>query len=170
MTTHQDNSAVQTVEKAAPTSAPAEPEGRHAARQVARGDVIPGPTARSAELAHTRHAIGAANDLLASSVQSVLEANSTGGTESLLGSLKTLMGGMSADEVSALRSLLLEGDPASWTAGTSRHPDDELSSAWREGGYPYLNLMSRKAYEKQKYRLQVELLKLQAWVRETGSA
>ncbi len=28
--------------------------------------------------------------------------------------------------------------------------------------------MSRKAYEKQKYRLQVELLKLQAWVKETG--
>jgi polyphosphate kinase 2 len=28
--------------------------------------------------------------------------------------------------------------------------------------------MSRRAYEKQKYRLQVELLKLQAWVKETG--
>jgi polyphosphate kinase 2 len=28
--------------------------------------------------------------------------------------------------------------------------------------------MSRRAYEKQKYRLQVELLKLQAWVRDTG--
>jgi polyphosphate kinase 2 len=28
--------------------------------------------------------------------------------------------------------------------------------------------MSRKNYEKQKYQLQVELLKLQAWVRETG--
>jgi hypothetical protein len=30
--------------------------------------------------------------------------------------------------------------------------------------------MSRRAYEKQKYRLQVELLKLQAWVKETGAA
>ena len=28
--------------------------------------------------------------------------------------------------------------------------------------------MSRRAYEKQKYRLQVELLKLQAWVKESG--
>jgi len=28
--------------------------------------------------------------------------------------------------------------------------------------------MSRKNYEKQKYRLQVELLKLQKWVRTTG--
>jgi polyphosphate kinase 2 (PPK2 family) len=28
--------------------------------------------------------------------------------------------------------------------------------------------MSRKAYEKQKYRLQVELLKMQNWIKETG--
>ena len=46
--------------------------------------------------------------------------------------------------------------------------DDELAEDWREGGYPYRNLMLRKNYEKQKYQLQVELLKLQAWVKETG--
>jgi hypothetical protein len=44
----------------------------------------------------------------------------------------------------------------------------ELADDWREGGYPYKHLMLRKNYEKQKYRLQVELLKLQAWVKETG--
>jgi polyphosphate kinase 2 len=49
-----------------------------------------------------------------------------------------------------------------------KNPDEELSDVWRTGGYPYKNLMSRKAYEKQKYKLQVELLKLQAWVKETG--
>ena len=63
---------------------------------------------------------------------------------------------------------MLEGDPALWHARASRHPDDELARDWRGGGYPYRNLMSRHAYEKQKYALQVELLKLQAWVRETG--
>ena len=51
---------------------------------------------------------------------------------------------------------------------TSVHPDEELAAGWREGGYPYKNLMSRKSYEREKYRLQVELLKLQAWVKETG--
>ncbi|MCC6372813.1 MAG: polyphosphate kinase 2 [Bacteroidia bacterium] len=50
-----------------------------------------------------------------------------------------------------------------------KHPDDELSPNWRDGEYPYKNLMSRKNYESQKYDLQVELLKLQAWVKETGS-
>lgn len=46
------------------------------------------------------------------------------------------------------------------------HPDEELAENWRKGGYPYKNLMSRKNYERQKYSLQVELLKLQAWVKE----
>ena len=48
------------------------------------------------------------------------------------------------------------------------NPDNELAPDWRDGGYPYRNLLSRKSYEQQKYRLQVELLKLQAWVKETG--
>ncbi|MFN3883849.1 MAG: polyphosphate kinase 2 [Rhodocyclaceae bacterium] len=48
------------------------------------------------------------------------------------------------------------------------NPDMELNPDWREGGYPYKNLMSRRNYERQKYRLQVELLKLQAWVKESG--
>ena len=48
--------------------------------------------------------------------------------------------------------------------------DSELADDWRDGGYPYRNLMSRKTYEQQKYRLQVELLKLQAWVKETGAS
>jgi polyphosphate kinase 2 len=49
-----------------------------------------------------------------------------------------------------------------------RQADRELADNWQEGGYPYKNLLSRKSYERQKYRLQVELLKLQAWVKETG--
>lgn len=49
------------------------------------------------------------------------------------------------------------------------NPDEELSVEWREGGYPYKNLMSRKNYEAQKYDLQVELLKLQAWTKKTGN-
>jgi polyphosphate kinase 2 len=50
------------------------------------------------------------------------------------------------------------------------HPDDELVKGWQDdGGYPYKYLMSRKNYEFQKYNLQVELLKLQAWVKNTGA-
>ena len=75
--------------------------------------------------------------------------------------------GTSPDEFARLRSTILEQDePVYGTVPLSS--DDELVEAWQSGIYPYKNLMSRKAYEHEKYRLQVELLKLQAWVKETG--
>ncbi|MBN2678851.1 polyphosphate kinase 2 [Acidithiobacillus montserratensis] len=55
------------------------------------------------------------------------------------------------------------------------HPDkyvsntnDTLNEDWRTGGYPYKYRMTRRDYEHEKYSLQVELLKLQAWVKATG--
>jgi polyphosphate kinase 2 len=80
--------------------------------------------------------------------------------------LQTLLAGASPDEVKALRARLFAKVPQ---ADKGPDPDAELSPKWRIGAYPYKNLLSRKVYEKQKYRLQVELLKLQAWVKETGA-
>ncbi len=71
------------------------------------------------------------------------------------------------DEQKALLKALLEETRLKTRTGL--HPDEELATDWREGSYPYKNLMSRKNYEKQKYDLQVELLKLQAWTKQTGS-
>jgi polyphosphate kinase 2 len=51
---------------------------------------------------------------------------------------------------------------------SERALDEELSDDWRSGGYPYKYLLPRKSYERQKYQLQVELLKLQAWVKDAG--
>ena len=76
-----------------------------------------------------------------------------------------LIEGASPDEVKALRRLLFD---RSGGDAQGVDPDLELAPGWREGGYPYKNLMNRRSYEKQKYRLQVELLKLQAWVKDTG--
>ncbi|QKT08060.1 polyphosphate kinase 2 [Gordonia sp. X0973] len=45
--------------------------------------------------------------------------------------------------------------------------DDGPDAPWRQG-YPYDKKISRRAYEREKRRLQIELLKLQAWVKETG--
>jgi polyphosphate kinase 2 len=44
-------------------------------------------------------------------------------------------------------------------------PDLELSKDTRPGAYPYRNRMSSKSYEVQKYRLQVELLKMWRWIK-----
>lgn len=45
--------------------------------------------------------------------------------------------------------------------------DGVKSDAWK-AGYPYDKKLSRKEYEKEKRALQIELLKLQLWVKETG--
>lgn len=45
--------------------------------------------------------------------------------------------------------------------------DDGPDAPWRQG-YPYSEKITRKAYEKEKRKLQIELLKLQAWVKESG--
>jgi polyphosphate kinase 2 len=79
--------------------------------------------------------------------------------------LRALLEGASPDDRRALRAALRGEDPADASAPD---PDVELAPDWREGGYPYRNLLRRKTYERQKFRLQVELLKLQAWVKETG--
>ncbi len=75
--------------------------------------------------------------------------------------------GMSVDEsVAVLKGVLKQQRLAQ--GERQPNPDDQLAPDWRDGGYPYKNLMQRRNYERQKYRLQVELLKLQAWVKETG--
>ena len=81
--------------------------------------------------------------------------------------LETFVTGLSADDADALRKALVE-DSVTPVRPVKTDPDDELAPGWRQGGYPYKNLMSRKRYENEKYHLQVELLKLQAWVKETG--
>ncbi|MBW1604588.1 polyphosphate kinase 2 [Streptomyces sp. JJ66] len=45
--------------------------------------------------------------------------------------------------------------------------DGQPVKTWQEN-YPYSSKLKRKAYEREKRILQIELLKLQKWVRETG--
>ena len=46
--------------------------------------------------------------------------------------------------------------------------EDELVKNWEKAEFPYKHRMGNKRYEKEKLPLQVELLKLQKWVKETG--
>lgn len=47
-------------------------------------------------------------------------------------------------------------------------PDGKASETWRHD-YPYDELMSRPEYEREKYALQIELLKFQYWSQDTGA-
>jgi len=50
---------------------------------------------------------------------------------------------------------------------TAPELDGDETSPWRQG-YPYDTKLKRKEYERLKNGLQIELLKLQAWVKESG--
>lgn len=84
---------------------------------------------------------------------------------SVQSAVHSLLGDASAEELELIQQALRARMAK---VGGKTHPDDELADDWRSGGYPYRNKLSRRRYEEQKYELQVELLKLQAWVRETG--
>ena len=117
-------------------------------RRVSAGDI--GPTSSPAAVEHS-----AVSENIAAAQQSQTHA------------LASILAGQSPADAKTLTQALLEQQQAR-AREAEPNPDDELSDDWRTGGYPYQNLLSRKSYEKQKYRLQVELLKLQAWTKETG--
>lgn len=156
-------------EDTAPTPAPAAVVAkpargkRPAARRSAAGDTAPDFSNAGIERFEVEQAIDAARDSKLVAIRDIMaHASDTGGKEE---TLQAILTGASPDDIHILRRALMRADkPRSGDA----HPDDELAPDWRNGGYPYRNLMSRKTYEKQKYRLQVELLKLQAWVKDTG--
>jgi polyphosphate kinase 2 len=112
-----------------------------------------------------KQSIDANRETVAVAVREILTMSKD--DDDLQATLQAFMNGLSPDDAAALRHALQTRGEKEYS-GKRAHPDDELAADWRTGGYPYKNLMSRKRYEVEKYHLQVELLKLQAWVKETG--
>ncbi len=81
--------------------------------------------------------------------------------------MRDLLSGVAPSEARAVLKRLL-AEQAEREHAAEEAADDELAPDWRSRGYPYLHRMSRKNYERNKYRLQVELLKFQSWVRDAG--
>ena len=152
-----------TTKAATPSSSRPATRSKSAPRRVQSGDVVLGNTApanvtkvavhNAAHKALTRREVA---------IASILEH-----TDDKLEAMQILLSRSSKDEIAAIQRMLEQTEAAQGKSKVS--PDDELAPNWRKGGYPYKNLMSRRNYEKQKYLLQVELLKMQAWVKETGA-
>ncbi|WP_234413654.1 polyphosphate kinase 2 [Ideonella sp. A 288] len=138
-----------------------------APRPVEAGDTPASLTRRDLENDRVSRAMTRAQTRQSMALADLLAGHAKGDPSgSVITELQTLMDGASPDDRKALRRLLTETDQ---NATPTKDADIELAPGWREGGYPYRNLLSRRSYEKQKYRLQVELLKLQAWVKDTGA-
>ena len=153
--------------RAKPAGTPSPARARNSQpRRASSGDIAPTASAQGIETFAVDEAIAAAQESKLVAVKDILTQMTPGDTVSLAKTLEAIMAGASPEDAKVLRDALLKEQEV--YAKLPARPDDELSDDWREGGYPYKNLLSRKNYEKQKYRLQVELLKLQAWVKDTG--
>ncbi|MCP5270670.1 MAG: polyphosphate kinase 2 [Burkholderiaceae bacterium] len=136
-------------------------------RRAAAGDTAPTLTPAALEADRGSRAAVRTRTVAAMALGDLLaeHAKSQTPASELMTQWKAFADGMAPDEAKALKRLLAE---RARPVAEGVDPDLELAPGWRDGGYPYRNLLSRKRYEKQKYRLQVELLKLQAWVKDTG--
>ncbi len=132
-------------------------------RKSLSGDVSPGLSSDQIERFVVGQEIEAARESKIEAVKSIVNSRPPHDLLSLAQSLKAILAGASPDDAAVLRSVM-QNDADGLTSHVITR-DMELSDDWRNGGYPYKNLLSRKSYEKQKYHLQVELLKLQAWVK-----
>jgi polyphosphate kinase 2 len=140
---------------------------RSAVRSAAKGDVAPSLTERGIADFSIAESVAAATESKAHAIRDILGRAARGDSRGLADSFEAILAGASPDDIVALRNLLSQQDDAARRIKHERI-DGELADDWREGGYPYKHLMSRRSYERRKYELQVELLKLQAWVKETG--
>jgi polyphosphate kinase 2 len=77
--------------------------------------------------------------------------------------VRALIDGAAPDDAARLSRELGLPKPG----GTPRRTSDELAEDWRSGAYPYKYKMLRRDYERQKFVLQTELLKLQSWVKQS---
>jgi polyphosphate kinase 2 len=134
-------------------------------RAAKSGDTPPSLTPKNLTKFVTAQATAAAREKQLAAALRLIEGEAAGSAQERAKGLRALLEGASADDRKALRKALKAHDKEG--AGKI-NPDETLSTDWRDGGYPYRNLLRRATYEKEKFKLQVELLKLQAWVKETG--
>ena len=150
-----------------PAKAKQPPRNKRAtlSRLASAGDVPPIMTERGLSDFMVERGVDAADARHLGALKDILSGYIPGNTHEVAQTLAAILEGASPDEARVLRDALVKVDAVDKLPLVQ---DDELSDDWRTGGYPYKNLMLRKNYESAKYQLQVELLKLQAWVKDTG--
>ncbi len=134
-------------------------------RRSARGDTAASKAPAGIERFVTTEAVEAARGGQLEAAKRVVNDPEAGALDERARGLRALLEGASPDDRKALRKALFARDANG--GADAQNPDEQLAADWREGHYPYEFLLRRSTYERQKFHLQVELLKLQAWVKET---
>jgi polyphosphate kinase 2 len=165
--TRGDRAVTQPEDGRKPKARKARPRVRKGARRVTQGDVSPRLTKAAIADFAVNEAVDAATESKAYAMRDILSRAAKDDPAGLVESFDAILAGASPDDIVALRRLLSRREEEA-LHNRRAEADGELADDWREGGYPYKHLMSRRSYERKKYELQVELLKLQAWVKETG--
>lgn len=135
------------------------------AREAIEGDTMSGATLPQTRRNVVQNRVGSRVEGQAAAIS---ETVSQTGKSDQPAKAYALLEGMSADDRTALLKVLRE-EKRRLDTRKEENPDSVLVENWQEeGAYPYRYLLTRRNYEYQKYNLQVELLKLQQWVQETG--
>jgi polyphosphate kinase 2 len=136
-------------------------------RKATDGDTAPDRDPAAIEALAVAEGTDRANEVLLNTVREALTDSNPSDLEAVADWLQALADGASPDDLASVAEEMVS--PHALRYGTPPlNPDDILVEHWRHAVYPYANRMARTTYEEQKYRLQVELLKLQAWVKDTG--
>jgi polyphosphate kinase 2 len=143
----------------------AKPVEREPVRKASQGDRAPSTQPRALEEFVVKQATLAAQDKAVAAALELVKPDAPGTPAERAKLLRAMLEGASPDDQKVLRKALLGRHTQ---VEEKSNPDEDLAADWRAGGYPYKNLLRRSSYEKEKFRLQVELLKLQAWAKETG--
>lgn len=165
--TGQGKSPAKIVKRSLPKPALSSGDKNGHARRASKGDITASTTAIGIQDHTVNEAVEAAQAAKINAIVDIMRAVPPHDSDTLSKVLTAIVGGTSPDDMEVLRTTFMEKSTLDDSVGTPAS-DNLLAADWREGGYPYQFLLSRKSYEKQKYRLQVELLKLQSWVKKTG--
>lgn len=111
------------------------------ARRVEAGDTLPSLTPGAAERDAVSRGVERSQAARALTLRDALASHAKGEPGGdVIAQLRALLEGASPDERRALKKLLWA---PSEDAEDLTDPDRELSRTWRDGGYPYKNLMAR---------------------------
>jgi len=142
---------------------------RKGRRTTAQGDVPPTLTARGIEDFSVAEAVDAAVESKSYAVQDILSRAAHGDPRGLIESFDAILAGAAPDDIVALRNLLSQREDSARKVRIDQ-ADGELADDWRDGGYPYKHLMSRRSYERKKYELQVNCSSCRPGSRTQASA